>query len=123
MKEKKPKIIYPTEFKEQCDFVAWFRDAYPGVVIMSIRNGGSRSPKESRDQMLEGLYPGAADLFIPAWLCWIEFKRVKGSVLSDHQKAFKAYVESIGQTYLLAYGFEDGKHVLNTFIESTEFPR
>ena len=117
MREKKPKIIYPTEFKEQCDFVAWFRNEYPGIVLMSIRNGGSRSPKESRDQMLEGLYPGAADLFIPAWLCWIEVKRVRGSVWSEQQQAFKAYVESIGQTYLLAYGFEDGRSKLISFLD------
>lgn len=106
----------PTEFKEQCDFVEWFKKTYPGVVIMSIRNGGYRTPKERTDQIREGLRPGSADLFIPAWLCWVEMKRVKGGVQSDVQKEFERYVQSIGHTYLLCNGFEVAKEKILRFV-------
>jgi hypothetical protein len=107
----------PTEFKEQCDFVAWFKITYPGVVIMSIRNGGHRTPRERTEQLLEGLHPGAADLFIPEWLLWIEMKRVKGGVQSEEQKAFERYVNGIWQTYLLCEGFEAAKNKILRFVE------
>jgi hypothetical protein len=113
-KKKEP---IPTEFKEQCDFIAWFKKTYTGVVIMSIRNGGYRSPRERTEQLLEGLHPGAADLFIPEWLCWVEMKRVKGGVQSDKQKEFEWYVQSIGQTYLMCEGFEVAKTKILRFIE------
>ena len=109
----------PSEFSEQCQFVAWFKKTYPGIVIMSIRNGGSRTPKERTEQMLEGLHPGAADLFIPAWLCWVEMKRVKGGVQSDKQKEFDSYVKSIGQTYFLCEGFEVAKKKIVNFVNAS----
>ncbi|MFA6060813.1 MAG: hypothetical protein WC756_21630 [Taibaiella sp.] len=112
----------PSEFKEQCDFVEWFKKTYPGIVIMSIRNGGSRSPRERTEQMLEGLHTGAADLFIPAWLCWVEMKRVKGGVQSEKQLEFEAYIESIGQTYLLCEGFEVAKKKIVNFVNASILP-
>ncbi|MDD3644377.1 MAG: hypothetical protein PHR19_02495 [Bacteroidales bacterium] len=105
-----------SEFEEQCEFVHWFKKTYPGVVIMSIRNGGSRSPRERVDQIREGLHPGAADLFIPAWMLWIEFKRVKGGVLSEEQKDFKDYVCNNNYCWLLAEGFESGKEQVENFL-------
>ena len=114
---KKPLI--PSEFSEQCQFVAWFKEKHPGVVIMSIRNGGSRTPKERTDQMLEGLHPGAADLFIPEWLCWVEMKRAKGGVQSDKQKEFEVYVQGIGQTYLMCEGFEIAKKKIVNFVNTS----
>ena len=65
---------------------------YPGIVIMSIRNGGSRSPAERVEQIMEGLHPGATDIYIPEWHCWIEFKKIKGGVLSEKQEIFRDYV-------------------------------
>ena len=118
----KKKTPIPSEFNEQCQFVAWFKKTYPGVVIMSIRNGGYRTPKERTEHLLEGLHPGAADLFIPAWLCWIEMKRVKGGVQSDNQKEFEAYIESIGQTYLLCEGFEIAKKKIVNFVNASILP-
>lgn len=106
-----------SEFKEQCDLVAWFKQTYPGVVIMSVRNGGYRLPKEKAEQLREGLHQGASDLFIPAWLCWIEMKRVKGGVQSDKQKEFEAYVQGIGHTYLLCEGFDLARAQIKAFID------
>ena len=99
-----------SEFEEQCEFVHWFKKTYPGVVIMSIRNGGSRTPRERADQIREGLHPGAADLFIPAWRLWIEFKKVKGGIVSKEQEKFADYVRNTcNDYYFLAEGCEQGK--------------
>lgn len=109
----------PSEFKEQCDFVAWFKQIYPDIKIMSIRNHGNRTQKEKTDQLLEGLLPGAADLYIPFFHLWIEFKRIKGGILSDKQIAFRDYViNECGDDWFIAEGFEDGKEKLEQFIFS-----
>jgi len=75
-----------SEFEEQCEFVHWFKKTYPGVVIMSIRNGGSRTPRERSDQMREGLHPGAADLYIPAWHLWMSLRRLRVELLVRSRK-------------------------------------
>ena len=115
-KKKKDKLV-PSEFEEQCNFVAWFKQTYPEIKIMSIRNHGNRTPKEKTDQLLEGLLPGAADLYIPFFHLWIEFKRVKGGILSDKQVEFRDYViKQCGDDWLMAEGFEDGKEKLEQFV-------
>lgn len=115
---KKQEKHIPSEFKEQCDFVEWFKKEYKGVVIMSIRNGGSRTPRERVDQLLEGLHVGAADIFVPKFRLWIEFKRIKGGIQSDKQKEFERYViEECGDDYILALGCEDGKSKVLKFLE------
>ena len=116
--EQKELKHIPSEFKEQCDFVEWFKKEYKGVVIMSIRNGGSRTPRERTEQLMEGLHPGAADLFIPEWFLWIEFKKKKGGIQSDKQKEFEKYITNVGYTYFLALGCEDGKNKLLEFLEN-----
>jgi len=102
----KKKDPVPSEFAEQCALVAWFKQTYPGVVIMSIRNGGTRTPKERTEQLIEGLHPGAADLFIPAWLCWVEMKRVKGGIQSDKQKEFENYVQGMDKLICCVKGLK-----------------
>lgn len=116
--EQKELKHIPSEFKEQCDFVEWFKKEYKGAVIMSIRNGGSRTPRERVDQIAEGLHPGAADLFIPEWFLWIEFKKKKGGIQSDKQKDFEKHITNVGYTYFLALGCEDGKNKLLEFLEN-----
>lgn len=115
---KKEARTIPSEFEEQCSFVLWFKKTYPGVVIMSIRNHGSRTPRERVDQMREGLHPGAADLFIPEWFYWLEFKRSKGGVISREQLDFAAYVIDKGYAWDVAYGFEDAKEKVQQFVFS-----
>jgi hypothetical protein len=47
---------------------------------------------------------------------WIEFKRVKGGVLSEQQQEFAKYViEKCNDYWMLAEGFEDGKRKLIGF--------
>lgn len=115
--QKKQLKKIKSEFEEQCLFVAWFKKEFPYVKIMSIRNHGIRTPREKVDQMREGLLPGAADLYVPRWHLWIEFKRSKGGVLSDEQAIFRDYVQiECNDNYILANGFEDGRLALLDFL-------
>lgn len=96
-----------SEHYEQREFVAWFRKAYPGVRIFAIPNGGWRSRLTAARLKAEGASPGVPDLFIPAWLVWIEMKRSKGGRLSDKQKDWREYLLSIGHTFILANGKQE----------------
>jgi len=109
MKAKQDKKAVRSETAEQIDFVEWFKKTYKGVVIIMIRNDGSRTFAERPEQLLMGLHAGATDLYVPAWRCWIEFKRSKGGILSEAQIKFRDYVLSIGDKWLICNGFEDGR--------------
>lgn len=109
LKAKRDKKAVRSETAEQIDFVEWFKKTYKGVVIIMIRNDGSRTFAERPEQLLMGLHAGATDLYVPAWRCWLEFKRTKGGILSDAQIKFRDYVLGIGDKWLICNGFEDGK--------------
>ena len=98
--------VLKSEHYEQREFVLWFRKTYPDVRIFAIPNGGWRSRITAAKLKAEGASPGVPDLFIPAWLVWIEMKRSKGGVLSDKQKDWRQYLLSIGHTFILANGKE-----------------
>jgi hypothetical protein len=98
----------PKESTEQMRFVSWFNKTQERKIIM-VRNDGTRTPIEKANQNAMGLYKGVSDLLVPDGMIWIEMKRIKGSTWPQEQKAWKAYVESLGQTYLLCYGCEDAK--------------
>ena len=96
--------VLKSEHYEQREFVSWFRKTYPGVRIFAIPNGGFRSRLTGARLKAEGASPGVPDLFIPAWLVWIEMKREKGGRLDDKQKDWRDYLLSIGHTFILANG-------------------
>jgi hypothetical protein len=96
-----------TEDQEQMLFVQWFRRQYPTIRIFSIPNGGARHPAVAAKLKATGTSAGVPDLFIPAWSTWVEMKRAKGGRLSEVQKDWIAYLESIGHKVLVGHGFED----------------
>jgi hypothetical protein len=57
----------------------------------------------------EGVTPGVPDLFVPAWLLWLEMKRETGGVVSPVQRDWISYLESIGHRVIVGKGFEDAK--------------
>ena len=57
----------------------------------------------------EGVTAGVPDLFVPAWLLWIEMKREKGGTVSPAQRDWISYLESIGHQVIVGRGFEDAK--------------
>lgn len=107
----------PTEHEEQRELVAWFRRQYEGVRIFAIPNGGSRSQREGGRLKMEGVSAGVPDLYIPAWRTWVEMKRQKGGSLSAEQKDWRDYLQSIGDTWLVAKGCEEAKRQI---IEKTK---
>jgi hypothetical protein len=67
-----------------------------------------RSPQLAAYLKAEGMAAGVPDLYIPKWRTWIEFKRVKGSVISDEQKSWERYlVDECGDRHFYAYGCDD----------------
>jgi hypothetical protein len=67
----------------------------------------------------EGVTAGVPDIFIPAWLLWIEMKRSTGGVMSPAQKDWIAYLEGIGHTVIIGHGFEDAKAKIESIKKPT----
>jgi hypothetical protein len=99
----------PSESHEQILFVQWFKRTYPSIKIMSIPNGGHRHIAVAAKMKAEGQAAGAPDIFIPAWLCWVEMKKATGGTVSPAQRDWIAYLQSIGHTVIIGRGFEDAK--------------
>ena len=98
-----------SEHLQQVRLVAWFRKTYPGVRVFAIPNGGGRSASQGAALKAEGVQAGVPDLFVPAWLLWVEMKREAGGVVSPVQKDWISYLESIGHRVIVGNGFEDAK--------------
>jgi len=97
----------PSEHVEQRTFVSAFRRHYRDVRIFAIPNGEARSRVTGARLKLEGVSAGVPDLFVPAWLCWIEMKRQRGGVVSTVQRDWHEYLRDIGHTVIVAKGCED----------------
>ena len=102
----KPSTI-PNEHQEQVAFIKWFRMQHKGVRIFAIPNAAMRTPQLAAYLKAEGMSAGVPDLCIPAWHTWIEFKRVKGSIISAEQQDWHDYLRGIGDTVIVARGCED----------------
>lgn len=98
-----------SEHLEQVRLVSWFRKTYPDTRIFSIPNGGGRSASQGAALKAEGVQAGVPDLFVPAWLLWLEMKREAGGIVSPVQKDWISYLESIGHRVIVGKGFEDAK--------------
>lgn len=111
----------PSEHVEQRNFVEWVRLTH-GVRIFAIPNGGKRGRLEALRLVAEGVSAGVPDLFVPEWLLWVEMKTKTGKV-SALQKDWIAYLNGIGHTAIVAYGFDDAKEQVTKFLESRNAPR
>ena len=98
-----------SEHLQQVRLVSWFRRQYPDTRIFAIPNGGARSGVQGAALKAEGVTPGVPDLFVPAWLLWVEMKREAGGVVSPVQRDWIQYLEGIGHRVIVGRGFEDAK--------------
>ena len=101
--------VLNSEHLEQVRLVSWFRRTYPGVKIFAIPNGGARSGPQGAALKAEGVSPGVPDIFIPAWLLWVEMKRENGGIVSPVQRDWIAYLEGIRHKVIIGRGFDDAK--------------
>ena len=98
-----------TEHEEQREFVAWFRQRYPGVLIFAIPNGGHRNKITAAKLKAEGVVKGVPDLFIPEERLFVEMKREKGGRLSPEQRDLILYFYECGYKCFVCKGAEDAK--------------
>ena len=99
----------PSEHLEQVRLVSWFRRTYPDIRIFAVPNGGHRGASQGVALKAEGVSAGVPDLFVPAWLLWVEMKRETGGTVSPAQKDWIAYLDGIGHQVIIGRGFEDAK--------------
>ena len=99
----------PSEHDEQVAFLQWWKrnPKTKGDRIFAVPNGGHRSKRTASMLKAEGVCPGVPDLFVPVRSLWIEMKRQKGGVLSKNQKDWIDYLQLIGNTVIVARGWED----------------
>ena len=102
-----------SEHEEQSLFVHWFRLKYPKLkeALFAIPNGGHRHIRVAISLKKEGVVPGVSDMFlmVPRETfhgAFIEMKTKKGR-LSDKQKKFLAFAESMGYKPIIGYGYSD----------------
>lgn len=106
-----------SEHYEQVNFVCWFRATFEEEII-AIPNGGARTRSQGAKLKAEGVKAGVSDLFVPAWLLWIEMKRSDGgSGLSKPQKEWRDYVKSLDHHFMCCDGFEHAKSSILRFVE------
>ena len=109
-----------TEHEEQREFVQWFRQNIDGVRIFAIPNGGVRSLSVASKLKSEGVSAGVPDMFVPAWLLWIEMKKSKGGITSDKQKDWHEYLRGIGHYVIIPKGCDEAIAMVQDFVESVE---
>jgi hypothetical protein len=101
-----------SEHLEQARVVMWFRQTYPDTLIFAIPNGGLRSKSQALKLKVEGVVPGIPDLFIPAWMTWVEMKKAKDGVLSKEQQLMIKYLQSVNYCVIVGHGAEDAMNQL-----------
>jgi hypothetical protein len=109
-----------SEHVEQREFVSWFRKSYKGIRIIAIPNGGQRNIATAARLKAEGVMRGVPDLYVPAWMLWIEMKKSSGGRVSPEQKDWHNYLQSINQNVIITAGFENAKLQIEDFIEEME---
>jgi hypothetical protein len=114
MRRRSP-IAVPLEHDEQATVIKWCdqyaRLRWPWLCLLNgdfaiyaTPNGGERNIIVATRLKAEGVSTGVPDLHVPGLRLWIEMKRIKGSVTSDKQKDWHAYLRSIGDTVVIAKG-------------------
>jgi hypothetical protein len=118
-------MAVPLEHDEQAAVIKWCeqyaRLRWPHLclpngefAIYATPNGGERNVIVATRLKAEGVNSGVPDLHVPGLRLWIEIKRIKGSVTSDKQKNWHAYLRSIGDTVVIAKGAAEAIEAITT---------
>jgi hypothetical protein len=107
-----------SEHQEQCLLIDWMELQHPSVRLFAVPNGSYKGIQARVKAKKEGLRSGVPDLMIPAWKLFIEMKKKKGGRLSENQKDWAEYLESVGYTVIVGHGFSDVKIKIAEFLDS-----
>ncbi len=122
-------IQIPLEHQEQRALVQWL--SYHPIVadyFCKNNNEGKRTPYQGHYLKLLGFRSGVADLLIyypnkTHHGLWLEIKRNKTYTKSERststwilQEKFLETVKSVGYAGEFCYGFEHGKHLIETYL-------
>ncbi len=119
----------PHERVEQRALVRWIR-YQPKIrdFVVKLDNEGKRTLIQGHQIKLMGLCPGASDLFIAYPTkryhgLWIEVKRNKKYCKSEMERTswisqlkFLALMRSVGFAAHMAYGWEHGVEIIETYL-------
>lgn len=99
-----------SEDQEQKKVVSWLRAN--GIKFYHIPNGGTRNLIEAVNFKKLGVSPGVPDLCIPYarkgyHTLYIEMKKKKGGIVSDHQKSWIEFLISEGMKAIICRGAEE----------------
>lgn len=127
----------PTEHYEQALLFKWANfmdgnDKIPRILVggkemsvldfmHAVPNGGKRSIKTANDLKAEGVKPGVPDISLPYptskhYGLYIEMKRQKGGVVSEHQKKWLTYLNEAGYLAVVCKGFEQAKEAVMKYL-------
>lgn len=84
-------------------------------------NGGKRNIKTAADLKAEGVKAGVPDISLPYPTSrhhglYIEMKREKGGRVSDKQKEWLEYLNSVGYLAVVCKGFEEAKDCILQYL-------
>ena len=107
-----------SEHVHQRRYVEWVRLVHK-VRIFAVPNGGKRGRLEAMRLVAEGVSKGVPDLYVPAWRLWVEMKTETGRVSKD-QADWHEYLRAIGDTVIVAYGYDDAVRQTEDFLKGRE---
>jgi hypothetical protein len=122
-KPRKAVTATKSEQAIQRECVAYFRRAYPDIIITAIRNEAQYSATQKHYGALAnraGRHAGIADLLVLAprhgyGALFVELKTPKGRQ-SDDQLRFAAYCVNNGYMYALARNIDEFKQIVTEYL-------
>lgn len=123
-----PAIPAPLERQEQAAFVEWLDIAVGDYGFFHATNEGKRGKVGGAIAKGQGLRKGVPDIVITRRAPWrpelrgiaVEMKRRHGSVTSEEQKAWIAALNADGWAAMVAEGWDEARHFVESFGFSTE---
>lgn len=105
-----------SDIQKEC--VRLFRLFYPGFLVFSVPNGGSRNAREAAILSAEGVLPGVSDLIVVARgrVLFVEMKSPRGRQ-SRYQKEFQDRIEALGHEYRICHSVHEFMDTVNMWLK------
>jgi hypothetical protein len=115
-----------TEHAHQSALIDWWKLQHkkyglPEFSLYAIPNSGKRTPQQGAWMVAEGLRKGVLDLHLPVprggfISLWVEMKFGTGK-LTQEQKEFKAWQESIGAKCVVCYTWIEARDEIKSYLK------